>query len=131
VWGAWTFALRSELVAITPSSARAIALARGNLNGVGILFRPSWISGRTRSPGGQAVRLVRRRCADHRTFCAKRIEAERLGAPAWEKLKREEYLKYLVTGANFRAPCVALGWRGADKFGEGRDLGAGDAEASP
>jgi hypothetical protein len=36
-----------------------------------------------------------------------------------------------VTGANFRAPCLALGRCEADKFGEGRDLGAGDAEAGP
>ena len=36
-----------------------------------------------------------------------------------------------VTGANFRAQCLALGRCGADKFGEGRDLGAWDAEASP
>src|SRR5712664_3935953 len=34
-----------------------------------------------------------------------------------------------VTGANFRATCVALGWGGSDKFGEGRDWGAWQAEA--
>ncbi len=35
----------------------------------------------------------------------------------------------LVTGANFRANWVALGWDGSDKFGKGRDWGAGYAEA--
>jgi len=34
-----------------------------------------------------------------------------------------------VTGANFRANCFALGRGGADKFGEVRDLGAGQAQA--
>ena len=35
----------------------------------------------------------------------------------------------MVTGANFRANWVALGWDGSDKFGKGRDFGAGYAEA--
>src|SRR5713101_7582562 len=34
-----------------------------------------------------------------------------------------------VTGANLRANCLGSGRGGADKFGEGRDLGAGQADA--
>ena len=34
-----------------------------------------------------------------------------------------------VTGANFRANCLASGRGGADEFGEMRDLGAGQAQA--
>jgi hypothetical protein len=44
-------------------------------------------------------------------------------SPAGPTNKINNLVVILVTGANFRASYLVLGWSGADEFGEGRDCG--------